>query len=160
MAFQLPKESRDYFKHLLKRSDGGARFDTLFDQYFFCLMVGLDLKTLGKAEDMEGDKFIERYPSDYQNQADIIAGLLISAELHRKGIEKDDRSSIEKEMLRLLDHLSPTRLSEDGMEALNLYASSGFKFIREEILPPQNLEEFLVFYHTLWARDARPSESV
>jgi len=47
MAFQLPKESRDYFKHLLKRSDGGARFDTLFDQYFFCLMVGLDLKTLG-----------------------------------------------------------------------------------------------------------------
>lgn len=155
MAFQLPKESRDYFKYLLKRSDGGSRFDTLFDEYYLCLMVGLDRKTLGKPDDLEADKFIERYPSDYQSQADIIAGLLISAELHRKAIEKNDRSSIEKEMLRLLDHQSPTRLSEEGLSTLNLYAGAGFRLIREEITTPQNLEEFLVLYHDLWSRGAQ-----
>jgi len=151
MAFQLPKESRDYFKHVLKRSDGGARFDTLFDQYYFCLMIGLDRKALASEDDLEPDRFIERYPGDYQPQADIIAGLLINAELARKGIEKDDRASIEQEMLRILDSQSPSRLSDDGMKLLNLYAAYGFKAIREEITPPQSLEEFLVWYERLWA---------
>jgi hypothetical protein len=150
MAFQLPKESREYFKLLLKRSDGGARFDTLFDLYYFCLMVGLNRKTLSADSDLEADKFIEGYPSDYQNQADVIAGLLINAELSRKGIEKDDRASIEREMLRILDQNSPTRLSEEGMGLLNLYAGTGFRVIREAITPPQNLEEFLVLYYRLW----------
>jgi hypothetical protein len=150
MGFQLPKESRDYFKHVIKRSDGGARFDTLFDQYYFCLMIGLDRKVLSSEDELEPDRFIERYPGDYQPQADIIAGLLINAELARKGIEKNDRASIEQEMLRILDHQSPSRLSEEGMKLLNLYAVDGFKFIREEISPPQSLEEFLVFYEKLW----------
>jgi len=105
-------------------------------------MAGLDNETLGNEGEVEADKFIERYPTDYQNQPDFIAGLLISAEVSRKSIEKDDRSSIEKEMLRVLDHQSPTRLSEEGMRPLNLYAA-GFKTIREEILPPQRLEDFL-----------------
>ena len=156
MPFQLPKESRDYFKHLLKRSDGGARFDTLFDQYYFCLMVGLNRKGLAADSDIEPDKFVEGYPSDYQNQADVIAGLLINAELSRKSIEKDDRSSIEQEMLRILDQNSPTRLSEEGMRLLNLYAATGFKVIREGITPPQNLEEFLVLYHGLWPSEEGP----
>jgi hypothetical protein len=154
MAFQLPKDSREYFKHLLRRSDRGACFDALFDVYYFCVMVGLDKKKLGNDSDLETDKFVEGYISDYQNQADIIAGLLINAELCRKGIEKDDRNSIEQEMLRILDHRSPTRLSEEGMRSLNQYAAAGFRFIREELVPPQNLEEFLVLYHGIWAKDS------
>ena len=150
MAFQLPKESREYFKFLLKRSDGGARFDTLFDLYYFCLMIGLSRKTLGAESDLEPDKFVEGYPSDFQSHADVIAGLLINAELSRKGLEKDDRSSIEQEMLHILDQNSPTRLSESGIGLLNLYAGTGFRVIREEIPIPQNLEEFLPLYHRLW----------
>src|SRR5260221_13251732 len=115
MDFKLPKDCRDYFKLLFKRGDGGARFDTLFDQYYFCLMVGLDKKVLLSEDHLEPDRFIDAYPGDYQSQADVIAGLLISAELVRKGIEKDDRASIEHEMLRILDNNSPTRLSEEGM---------------------------------------------
>lgn len=154
-GFQAPKDSRDYFRHLLKRSDGGgARLDTLFDQYYLCLMVGLDRRVLGRDDELESDRFIERYPSDYQNQADVIAGLLINAELHRKDIHKEDRSTIEREMLTLLDHQSSTRLSDEGMQLLNRYAAAGFKAIRDEILPPQSLEEFLVFYHALWAEQS------
>lgn len=150
-GFHAPNDSRDYFKHLLKRADGGgARLDTLFDQYYLCLMVGLDRRALGREDEMESDRFIERYPSDYQNQSDVIAGLLINAELHRKDIHKEDRSTIEQEMLMLLDHQSPTRLSDAGMQLLNRYAAAGFKVIRDEITPPQNLEEFLVLYHSLW----------
>src|SRR4051794_20558892 len=75
-GFQAPKDSRDYFRNLLKRSDsGGARLDTLFDQYYLCLMVGLDRRVLGRDDDLESDRFIERYPTDYQSQADVIAGL-------------------------------------------------------------------------------------
>lgn len=150
MDFKLPKESRDYFKYLVKRGDGGARFDMLFDQYYFCLMIGLNRKTLLSDEHLEPDRFIDAYPGDYQPQADLIAGLLISAELERKGIEKDDRASIEQEMLLVLDHQSPTRLSEQGMKILNQYAAYGFSVIREQILLPQSLEEFLVLYHNLW----------
>jgi hypothetical protein len=158
MAFQLPKESREYFKHLLRRSDHGASFDALFDVYFFCLMVGLDKKVLGNEDELEPDKFIDSYISDYQNQADIIAGLLIGAELSRKDIEKNDRESIEKEMLRILDHRSPTRLSEVGIQTLNQYAAGGFKTIRAELVAPQNLEEFLVQYHTLWETNSQPTQ--
>jgi hypothetical protein len=114
-------------------------------------MLGFLRNTLGKEVDLESDKFVEKYTSDYQNQADIIAGLLISAELSRKGIEKDDRSSIEREMLRLLDHQSPSRLSEEGIKLLNLYAVEGFRAIREEVAPPQSLEEFLVLYYRIWS---------
>jgi hypothetical protein len=154
MGFQLPKDSREYFKQVIKRADGGARFDTLFDQYYFCLMIGLDRKVLSPEDELEPDRFIERYPGDYQPQADIVAGLLINAELERKGIEKDDRTSIEQEMLRVLDHQSPSRLSDEGMRLLNLYAAYGFKVIREEISsPPQTLEEFLVFYERLWSQN-------
>jgi len=160
MAFQLPRESRDYFKLLVKRSDGGARFDTLFDQYYFCLMIGLSKKELSAESDVESDKFVDGYPSDYQSHADVIAGLLINAELFRKGIEKNDRSSIEKEMLRLLDQNSPTRLSEEGIRLLNLYAGTGFRVIREAITPPQNLEEFLVLYHRLWPKEEANSATV
>lgn len=150
MDFKLPKDCRDYFKLLFKRGDGGARFDTLFDQYYFCLMVGLDKKVLLSEHHLEPDRFIDAYPGDYQSQADVIAGLLISAELVRKGIEKDDRASIEHEMLRILDNNSATRLSEEGMKLLNQYAAYGFSTLRQEILPPQSLEEFLVMYHNLW----------
>ena len=129
------KESREYFKYLLKRSDGGACFNTHFDLYYFCLMVGLKRKNLGLSLDLEGDKFVDRYVSDYQNQADLIAGLLINAELTRKGIEKDDRSSIEKEMLRLLDHQSPSRLSEEAISVLISTLRRGSKRYVKKLSP-------------------------
>ena len=149
-GFVLPKDARDFFKHVLKRTEGGAKLDTMFDAYYLCVVAGLDRRLLGRAEDLEGDRFIEKYPTDYQAQADVLAGLLINAELERKGIDGDDRGTIEQEMLLLLDSQSPTRLSEKGMELLNLYAASGFKSIQADLVPPQSLEEFLVFYHDYW----------
>ena len=57
---------------------------------------------------------------------------------------------IEREMVRLLNPTSPTRLSEEGNTLLNLYAAEGFKLIQERMMAPAGLEEFLVAYYGFW----------
>jgi hypothetical protein len=123
----------------------------MFDAYYLCLMVGLDSVRLSSPDEVETEEFTKSYPVSFQRQADIIAGLLIDAELVRNGIETEDRASIEREMLELLDSHSPTRLSEKGNDLLNRYAASGFRLLREKHPdPPQSLEEFLVCYSDVW----------
>jgi hypothetical protein len=33
---------------------------------------------------------------------------------------------------------------------MNLYAAEGFKLIQDRILPPSNLEDFLIAYQQFW----------
>lgn len=150
MSFVFPKNARGYFRPVDEARSGAARFDSMFDQYYLCLMMGLDARRLGGDEDMESDKFYDTYPKEFQSQADIIAGLLIDAELDRQGIQPDDRASMEREMVRLLDPQSPVKLSEEGIRLLNRYAAAGFKVIRDQIIAPHSLEDFLIAYHDAW----------
>ncbi|WP_434390298.1 hypothetical protein [Melittangium boletus] len=150
MSFIFPKHAREYFRPCDQRKDGGPKFDAMFDQYYLCLMLGLDARQIGEENHLESSKFVEKYPENYLNQADVIAGLLIDAELDRKAVEKDDRQSVEQEMLGLLDVQSPTRLSSEGNHLLNLYAAAGFDLLRDQIPQPQTVEDFLVAYHQLW----------
>ncbi len=149
MSFILTSSARDFFKSIERQRDGATKF-ILFDQYYCCLMVGLDMRRMAEAVELDGDVFLNSYPEDYRGQADVIAGLLIDAELDRKGILPEDKASIEREMIKLLDPRTPTRLSGDGNELLNLYAAEGFKAIRDKMLRPSGLEEFLVGYHDHW----------
>jgi hypothetical protein len=149
VSFVFPRGARDFFKAVDKQREGPTKF-IMFDQYYCCLMAGFDTRQLGDAEDLENEVFINAYPEDYRAQADIIAGLLIDAELDRRGIEPEDRASIEHEMIRLLDPASATRLNSEGNELLNLYAARGFKVIRERTMPPSGLAEFIVAYHNYW----------
>jgi hypothetical protein len=151
MSFVFPRNARAYFRSVDDARPGTPRFDSMFDEFYLCLMVGLDARRLGTDEDMESDKFYDTYPKEFQSQADIIAGLLIDAELDRQGINPEDRASIEREMVRLLDPQSPVKLSDDGIRLLNQYAAAGFKMIRERIIAPHSLEDFLIAYHDLWA---------
>ena len=59
-------------------------------------------------------------------------------------------------MVRLLDLVSPTRLSENGDKLLNRYAVTGFQRLQAGMLQPDNLEDFLVGYHGLWADGEAP----
>lgn len=158
MSFVFPRNARTYFRSVDEARPGAPRFDNMFDEYYLCLMVGLDARRLGTDEDMESDKFYDSYPKDFQSQSDIIAGLLIDAELDRQGINSEDRASIEREMVRLLDPQSPIKLSEDGIRLLNQYAAAGFKIIRDKIIAPHSLEDFLIAYHDLWAAAATEGE--
>jgi hypothetical protein len=154
VSLVFPRNARPYFKLVDDAKAGAPRFDSMFDKYYLCLMVGLDARRLGADEDLEADKFYDAYPVEYQGQADLIAGLLIDAELDRQGISSEDRSAIERQMLILLNPQSPTKLSDEGVKLLNRYAAAGFKIIRDQVIIPNSLEDFLIAYRDLWELSA------
>lgn len=133
-------------------SKDATRF-LMFDAFYCCLLVGLDIRMHGKKEQLEATEFTKAYPEDYRPQAELIAGLLVDAELARQDILEDDRQSIEQEMVRLLDLRSATRLSDEGDNYLNLYAAAGFEKLEAVISPPDNVEDFMVAYHSVWNRN-------
>lgn len=151
MSFVISQAGRTFFRGII----APPKF-MMFDAYYCCLMAGLDARKIGVAEDLDSDPFINGYPDDFKGQADIIAGLLIDAELDRKDIQPEDRASIEREMTRLIDPTSATRLNGDGNKLLNLYAAAGLAMIQDKIMPPNTIEEFLVAYHRFWHVDVEP----
>ena len=150
MSFHFPKDGRSFFKALLGARDSSAARFLMFDAYYACLMVGLDARKLGQDEEVEGEPFLPGYPEGFQSQSDILAGLLIDAELVRKAIDASDRASVEDEMIKLLDPASPTRLSAAGDKLLDLYAAFGMRVIQDKLLPPARVEDFLVAYRGFW----------
>jgi len=149
MSFVFPRGARDFFKQIEKQRDGAIKF-IMFDQFYCCLLAGLDVRRIGTDDDLENDPFLNGYPEDYRGQADIIGGLLIDAELDRKAIAPEDKGAIEREMVKLLDPTSPTRLSDEGDKLLNLYAAEGFKLIQDRVMPPTGIDQFLVAYYGYW----------
>lgn len=163
MSFVLHKRARSWFgirdqRGFARSIDPSVRESTprflMFDAYYSCLMVGLDGERHGKPEDLEGEEFAKVYPEAYRGQAELIAGLLVSAELRRQEILPEDRETIESEMVRLLDLKSSTRLSGEGDNLLNLYAAIGFERLDDAVPEPDNLEDFMVAYHRMWGANA------
>lgn len=165
MSFILPKGARDFFgfdgnRAFAKRGpvkrEGATRF-LLFDAYYCCVLLGLDQARIGDTGNLEAEPFYTAgYPDPYKGQAELIAGLLVDAELRRLNVSVDDREDVERQMVRLLNLTSPSRLSSAGDTLLNQYGVAGFDKLHDEMLEPDNLEDFLVGYHALWA--SRPAE--
>lgn len=147
MNFTLPTKARPFF-----RSVGEQRSPRwlMFDSWYVCMLVGVQARKLGAKDDLEDAYFIDSYPEDFKPQADFIAGLLIDAELDRKGIDVTDKASVEREMILLLDPQRTTGLSDTGGELLNRYAVAGFAILDEAMLPPANVEELMVRYSSIW----------
>jgi hypothetical protein len=140
----------EFFKGVPHAKGDGTQFATQFDKYYLCLLLGLDKRRLGQPADLETDEFVRAYPQDFAAQAEMIAGLLIDAELDRQAIGTSDRESIQQVMLRLLDHNSPTGLSEVGSQLLNQYAAGGLSMLRDALPSPQSLPDFLYAYVQIW----------
>ena len=158
MSFFLPLNARSFFgiegqrtfvRSRTAKRDTAGRF-LIFDAYYCCMLLGLDQAKLGEEDRLEPGNFYTGYPEDYKGQAELIAGLLVDAEIRRLSIRPDDREDIERQMVRLLDLSSPSRLSSDGDQLLNLYAVSGFDRMRSAMTECDNLEVFLVGYHRIW----------
>jgi len=162
VSFHLHNRLRDWFGYKNNRmfaktydpqlEEGGSRF-ILFDAFYCCLLVGLDSRRHGKKALLETADFYRGYPDLFKSQAELVAGLLVEAELARQDINENDKRSIEGEMVRLLDLSSVTRLSDDGNELLDLYAAAGFEILEDKLPQPDNLEDFLVAYHDYWGTD-------
>lgn len=154
MSFILSQAGRSFFRGII----APPKF-LMFDAYYCCLMAGLNARKVGSSDELDSDPFINSYPDDFKSQGDVVAGLLIDAELDRKGINAEDRTSIEREMVKLVDPTSATRLNSEGNKLLNLYATAGFSILQDHMMPPSTIEEFLVAYHRLWhSNDATKAE--
>lgn len=150
MTLRRPKDMRTYFKDIQGRADGGARFETDFDQFYLCLMVGLDDGRLAPESELEPAEFNKGYTAPYKPFAPVIAGMLVEAEMRRQGIPTT-KEAIQSEVRNLIEvGNGGTQLKEEGTKLLSRYAARGFELIREEIPKPRTLEDFLVAYHLRW----------
>lgn len=150
MSFKYPKQARKYFEFIDHKSGNRIKFKTMFDIYYICAMAGLYDAQLGENDMIESSEFIELYPSDYGSDTiNKITGLLIESEMRRQDIQKSDKDSIQKLILEIVEHRSPTSLSKIGVERLNQYAARGMQTIFENIAKPSNLESFMIQYYVL-----------
>ncbi|ATY84475.1 hypothetical protein CVV65_05485 [Kyrpidia spormannii] len=139
--FKEPKGAEAYFSRLKLISSTPK-----FDKYYMCLLLGLQERILGDESDVESGYFVDSYPGPYATQADIIAALLIEAELDRQGLMLSDVQGVERLMRRILSPYSSTRLSVDGIDLLNRYAAGGFSLLRQDIPPTNDVATFFKLY--------------
>jgi hypothetical protein len=150
MTFRLSGEARQYFKKIEENSTTG-KFETLWDKYYLCLMVGYLNTQLGK-ETPKSDEFVDSFIHDYSTQRFQIIAMLIISELNRQGIKNMDKKSVKKIMLDLVDHNSNTCLSDEGHKLMNRYAEGGFELIYEEIPQPYDFDLFMKEYYDKFVR--------
>lgn len=154
MPFRLPKKCRSYFAGIIERSDE-SKLDTLFDGYYLCALIGLGQGKFNDTPNLESGAFVDNYPTDFAESGDYIAGLLICAEIKRKGIPINDANALEKLMTKIVESQSRTRLSSEGEELLSKYADRGIDVIQEKMAGVHTtLEDFFQDYFDCWERGA------
>lgn len=147
MAFRLTGKCRAFFEHIYdKEGKNRRKLRLLFDEYYLCLMVGLASEMYDENPELEASEITDRYPEEYRQSRDFIAGLLIATERKRQGIPENDSKALERLMTRYLDPESRTRLSQEGEHRLNQYAARGIDILMDVMGTPYELEEFLIAY--------------
>lgn len=146
MHFKISKKAQSYFDNIMrlegyKGSDSNNKF-LQFDVYYCCALVGI---AAGQRDDNTSDlqDIIDKYPAAYSSCRAQIAGLVVTAEAKRLGV---DLSSTKLEEI-LLSYLSSnsTLLSDNGVKALNAYSLKGYHLIEEQLFgdKPLTREGFL-----------------
>lgn len=164
MSFVLHKGVRDFFDYRDQRMFSGTSLDQirtrdlmLFDAYYACLLVGTCISGMGRESDLEPSTFVAGgYPDAFRDSKEFIAGLVVKAELLRLDTEAYSNRDFEREIAKLLDVNSPTRLSEElGINKANCYAAGGFDFIEQKLRPkPASTTDFLLRFHDMWEQQA------
>lgn len=94
MSFILPVNARSFFgfegqrafaRSRTPKRESAVRF-LMFDAFYCCMLLGLDQAKLGDESRLEPANFTVGYPEAYKGQAELIAGLLVDAEIRRLGI--------------------------------------------------------------------------
>ena len=141
MPFRLREDAERWFSEL----DGKEPTKTKFDLYYFCLMIGLasgrssDLSALTPAREIVDD-FIQ----DYRPAQRLLIGLLVVAEVRKRGIGLDERAAVRDVFKHLVTPHDKTNLTDQGMRCFNAYASGGYEFLAEHRdAKPSSHEAFL-----------------
>jgi hypothetical protein len=147
MGFRLRKDARNWFKGLDAVTNSGAKY---FEYYYFCLCAGLISGNKSETTTTDSDLIVNHYPGEYRQRGRILNAWLISKELESLGIDVSERTGVHEAIHQLVDPLSPTNLSDHGMQQMNRYAAGGFEVLSENILePPRVASRFLIEFQQL-----------
>lgn len=149
MPFRLPKKCRTYFEPLTGKDKNKLEF--LFDGYYLSALVGIAQAKIDSKPDLEASEFVDEYPTSYKESGDYIAALLIATEVKRIPVNITNADELEKLMTSLVDSHSKTRLSSEGENRLNEYASRGINVILDTMMSHTNLAEFYQEYFECFA---------
>lgn len=142
MPFRIREEAREWFKGV--RSE----FDLDFDSYYFCALAGL--ATHRKAADFPSSgtaELVDDFPGPYRPNGRMVVALFLTRELRSLGVSYTERAALHRAVQRLVNPLSASHLSEEGMRELNKYAWEGLDVLREWFEDrPRALETFLPEY--------------
>jgi hypothetical protein len=151
MSFRLSNGAREYFIDML----GSAKL-RLWDPYYLCLLAGFihgKITVDPKEDDGLGGtilgretEFIDKFIIEYEPHKWSILGALAAAEIERRGIDVDSEKDVRLALLSLFDSGNPQHLSTEGFELLNLYAESGFRYIRSSIVGSDDFPLFMKNY--------------
>ena len=147
MPFFLPRKCKPFFSDIFdQKNRDGTKLKLYFDEYYYCLMVGLAAGKYDEDAELEKSEITDSYPAEYAESRDYIAGLLFATERQRRGIPEGDGNALEQLMSEYVDATSKTHLNAAGERRLNQYAARGMEIILDVMMRPVRLEEFLVEY--------------
>ena len=156
--FRLRTDAEKWFSNITNKDP----FKTKFDLYYICAMAGL---ATGRAPDPQqapspASDIIDYFVEPYGPVGELIIGLLISAELRRRGIDVTERELVRALFKQLVDPKSGNDLSDEGVRHLNAYASGGYDYLStERDLKPHSAEEFLESFALLIRKAAGDGKS-
>ncbi len=160
MPFILPRKTRPFFNAIYDpKNKNGTKLRLLFDEYYFCMMVGLAAEKYDPDAEFESSEITDAYPAEYVDSREYIAGLLFATERRRRGISAEDGAALEKLMTEYIDPMSRTHLNNEGIKRLNQYAAWGIEVMLDVMNKPVRLEEFLADYMECF-HDGRFSEEI
>ena len=146
MHFRISKNAYSFFDKIINTDGSHAVSDKnkfmQFDVYYCCALIGMSAVQLDN-DITDLRDIVEKYPKPYADYKAHIAGLLISTEAKRLGINPQS-SKLEEIMLKYLSD-DDSLLSEEGVKTLNAYALKGYYLLNEYPLveKPTSREEFL-----------------
>lgn len=159
MNFRICHEAKDYFANIT--NVGGAYSSSeeknrfmMFDPFYCCALIGMASVEIDP-DDSDSSDIIQGYPASYRESKALIAGLLISTEAKRKGIDINN-PRLESIMLDYLSGEDETLLTDEGIKAINAYSRRGY-VLYKELFPerPQSREEFLIGFEKVIKKYAK-----
>ena len=140
MPFRLREDAERWFAAL----DGREPAKTKFDLYYFCLMAGLASGRTSDTSRLGAREIVDEFIQDYQPAQRLLIGLLVAAEVRRRGIDLGEKEAIRGVFACLVTPGSKTQLTDEGMRCMNDYASGGYDFLSESRdVAPASPEEFV-----------------
>lgn len=139
--FKLDESARSFFSDMRRKND----FSTDFDIYYFCLMAGLFSGRKGDVS--SATEFVDYFPENYKERSKLIVGSFVASELEKSGVPYAEKKRVHAEIRNLIDPLSPTLLSQEGVHEMNRFVAGGLDYLLEEFADkPRSLDEFLIIF--------------